>query len=119
MHAREARFGWQRGGVIALALLSLVLPVAAVVPVRSEVVPFMDPAGVNDHRIDLLLTVAVLVLGLVCAIGAFIGMRGLRPGGVRWLSVGLATLGLLLSAYLLVTLIGTCGAGVISGMCQP
>ena len=115
MHAREARFGWQRGGVIALALLSLLLPVAAVVPVRRVEGPLMDAAGANDYR----LTVAVLVLGLVCAIGAFIGMRAMRPGGVRWLSLGLATLGLLFSAYLLMTLIGTCGAGVIWGMCNP
>ena len=115
MHASEAKFGWQRGGVIALALLSLVLPMAAVLPVREVVVPFTDPAGVNDYR----LTVAALVLGLVSAAGAFIGTRALRPASVRWLSVGVATLGLLLSAYLLFTLIGTCGAGVITGMCNP
>ena len=115
MHAGEAKFGWQHGGVIALALLSLVLPVAAVVPVRRVAVPFMDPAGVNDYR----LTVAALILGLVCAAGAFIGTRALRPAGMRWLSVGVATLGLLLSAYLLFTLIGTCGAGAITGMCNP
>ena len=115
MRTTGARFGWQGGWVIGLALLSLVLPVAAVVPVRRVAGPLMDAAGANDYR----LTVAALVLGLVCAAGAFIGTRALRPAGARWLSLGVATLGLLLSAYLLFTLIGTCGAGVIAGTCNP
>ena len=115
MHATEAKFGWQRGWVISLALLSLVVPVAAGFLRNEPMVPFADPARVSYYR----QTVAALVLGLVCAAGTFVGIRALRPAGVRWLSVVLASLGVLLSAYLLSALIGTCGVGVIWGACQP
>ena len=115
MHASEAKFGWQRGWAIGLALLSLVLPAAAVFPRRAPAVPLADPAGVNDYR----LTVAALGLALACAVGTFIGQRALRPARLRWLSIVLASLGVLLSAYLLLALIGTCGVGVISGVCNP
>ncbi len=63
--------------------------------------------------------VAALVLAIACAVGAFVSNRGLGPAWVRRLSVGLASLGMLLSAYLLWVLIGTCGAGVIVGSCNP
>ena len=118
MHASEAKFGWQRGWVIGLALLSLVLPVAAVFPLfprRGPAVPLADPAGVSDYR----LTVAALGLALACALGTFIGQRALRPARLRWLNIVLASPGMLLSAYLLLGLIGTCGVGVIWGVCQP
>ncbi len=50
MSTPDAPFGWRRGWVIGLALLSLVVPVAAVF-VRSEpLVPFADPARLSYYR---------------------------------------------------------------------
>ena len=115
MHTTEAKFGWQRGWVIGLALFSLVLPVVAVFLRNEPALPFADPARVSYYR----QTVAALGPGLACAAGTFIGTRALRPAQLRWLSVVLASLGVLISAYLLLALIGTCGAGVIWRVCQP
>jgi hypothetical protein len=56
---------------------------------------------------------------MVCATGAVVGIRALAPTWLRWLSGILAGLGLLISAYLFVALIGTCGLQVLSGMCTP
>ena len=115
MHTSEARFGWQRGWVIGLALLSLVVPVVAGVLRNEPTVPFADPARLSYYR----QTVVALVLGLACAAGAFVGIRTVPASGVRWLSVALAGLGVLISAYLLFALIGTCGVGVLGGACNP
>ena len=115
MHTSEARFGWQRGWVIGLALLSLVVPVAAGFLRNEPTVPFADPARLSYYR----QTVVALVLGLACAIGAFVGIRTVPASGVRWLIVALAGLGVLISAYLLLALIGTCGVGVLGGACNP
>jgi hypothetical protein len=78
----------------SLALLSLVLPV----------VPFAEPARVSDYR----QTTAAFIAGLAWDGGAFVGMPVPPPVSFRWLSVVLAILGTLFSAYLLWALIGTC-----------
>ena len=98
MHAPDVKRTWQRGGVIGLALLSLALPLAATVLNRQ--------------------TIATLILGLACAAGTVVGARWLTPAWVRRLSVVVATLGLLISAYLLWVQIGLCGTGVLWGTCR-
>ena len=119
MYTPEAKFRWQCIRVIGLALLSLILPVLAIWPVKVSTAPFPSQTSQSDYRP----MVALLVLAIACAVGAFAhrapGVRGLLPTSVRWLSMVLATLGLLLSMYVLWTVIGTCGAGVIVGRCNP
>ena len=115
MSTPDAPFGWRRGWVIGLALLSLVVPVAAVF-VRSEpLVPFADPARLSSYR----QMVAALGVGLACALGAFAGARTMPASGPRRLSLGLVSGSLLLSVYVLWVLIGSCGVQVIWGNCQP
>ena len=106
---------WRRGWVIGLALLSIAVPVATVVLRNEPAVPFTDPARLSYYR----QTVAALVVGLACAVGAFVGNRTVAAARVRWLSAALASLGVLISAYLLWALIGTCGLGVLVGACNP
>ena len=101
--------------VIGFALLSLIMPVAAGILRQEPAVPFSDPAHVSYYR----QTVAALILGLVSAVAAFVGNRTLRPAWFHRLSLLLVSLGVLLSLYLLSTLIGSCGAQVITGMCNP
>ncbi len=115
MNTNEARFAWQRGAVIGLALLSLVVPVTAGFLRQEPVAPFADPARLSYYR----QTVAALILGLVCAAGAFVGTRAVPVAGLRRLNVGLASGGMLLSAYLLWILIGSCGTQVLWGTCHP
>lgn len=115
MYAMDNKPTWQRGWVIGLALLSLVVPVAAGFLRSEPMVPFADPARLSYYR----QTVAALGLGIVFAIGTFMTNRALRPAWFRWLSVVLASLGVLISAYLLLGLIGTCGVGVIGGSRNP
>ena len=119
MYTPEAKFRWQCIRVIGLALLSLILPVLAIWPVTVTTAPFPSQTSQSDYHP----MVASLVLAIACAVGAFAqrapGMRGLLPTSARWLSMVLATLGLLLSMYVLWTVIGTCGAGVIVGRCIP
>ena len=115
MYTPESKFGWQRGWVIGLALLSLIVPVAAIVLGNEPMVPFADPARVSYYR----QTVAALVLGLASAAGAIVVARTLRPAWLRRLGVVLAGLGVLISAYLLWALVGTCGLGVLGGACNP
>lgn len=118
MRTTKAKPAWRRTWVIGLALLSFVLPMVAGFLRQEPAVPFADPARVSYYR----QTVTALVLGIACAVGTFgtfVGTRALLPAWVRWLSVGLASLGVLISAYLLWSLIGTCGPGVIWGRCTP
>ena len=112
MDTRQSGSGWQRGWAGALALLSFILALVALIPLQ---VPATNTANEGGYG----LTVAVLLLAIVCAVGALAGNRRLLPAWVRWLSLILAGLGLLVSAYLLLVLIGTCGAGVLGGTCQP
>ena len=115
MSTSEAKFGWQQGWLITLALLSLVVPVVAVFVRNEPVVPFADPARLSYYR----QTVVALGLGLACALGTFAGARSVASSGLRRLSMGLVAGGLLLSAYLLWTLIGSCGLQILWGTCQP
>ena len=115
MRTTGASHPWRRGWVIGLALLSLVVPVATVFLRSEPAVPFADPARLSYYR----QTVIALVVGLACAAGAFAGIRAVPASGLRWLSVALASLGVLISAYLLWALIGTCGLGVLGGACNP
>ncbi len=108
----------QRMWVVSLALLSLILPVLAIWPVKVTTAPFPSQTSQSGYRP----VVVSLVLAIACALGALAqrapGTRGLLPTSVRWLSMVLATLGLLLSMYVLWTVIGTCGAGVIVARCN-
>ncbi len=106
---------WRRGWVIGAGLLSLVVPVTAIMLQQEPAAPFGDPARLSYYR----QTVGALVLGIAFAVGAFVGTRARMPGWSRGLSLVLATLGLLISAYLLMTLIGSCGVGVLAGSCNP
>jgi hypothetical protein len=115
MHTPEAKRPWQRGWVIGLALLSLLVPVAAFFLRQEPAGPFTDPAHVSYYC----QTVAAMIFGMACAAGAFVGTRALTPAWLRWLSLILAGLGLLISAYVLVALIGTCGGQVFWGVCAP
>ncbi len=98
MHATNVKRTWQRGGMIGLALLSLAVPLAAIVLNRQ--------------------TLSTLILGMACGVGAIVGARWLTPAWARRLSMVLATLGLLISAYLLWVHIGLCGPGVLWGTCR-
>ena len=44
MSRREITFGWQRGQLISLALLSLIVSSVAVFLCNAPMVPFADPA---------------------------------------------------------------------------
>lgn len=115
MNTTESKRAWQRGSVIALALLSLIVPVAAGLLRAEPTVPFVDPARLSYYR----QTLAALVIGIIFAVGAFVGNRTLTPVWFRRLSIALASLGVLISAFLLLGLIGSCGAQVIWGACNP
>lgn len=115
MSTPDAPFGWRRGWVIGLALLSLVVPVAAAFFRSEPLVPFADPARLSYYR----QLVVALVVGLACALGAFAGARTMPATGSRRLTMGLVSGGMLLSVYLLWVLIGSCGVQVIWGSCQP
>ena len=99
MHATETKRIWKRGGAIGLPLLSLTVPLAAILLHRQ--------------------TVLMVVLGIGCAVGAFACARWLTPAWIRRLSMALASLGLLISAYLLWVQIGLCGSGILWGACRP
>ncbi len=115
MHATDFKPAWQRGWVIGLALLSLIVPMAAVFLRSEPAVPFGHPDHLSYYR----QTVAALFLGIVFAAGAIFANRRLTPAGFRRLGIGLASLGVLISAYLLFGLIGSCGPQVIWGVCTP
>jgi hypothetical protein len=115
MQTLEAKRPWQPGSVLVLALLSLLVPLAAIFLRLEPAVPFAHPDHVSYYR----QTVAALILGMACAAGALVGIRVLTRIWLRWLSVVLAILGLLIGAYLLVALIGTCGGKVLRGVCTP
>ena len=107
MNATETRAAGRRSWVAALALVSLVLPMAAMV--------LADGANLSNYR----QVVATLVLGLAAATGTLVFNRALTPAWLRWLSVGLAGIGVVVATYLLLALIGTCGLTVLWGTCAP
>ncbi len=113
MYTPQAKPAWQRNGFIGLALLSLILPLTVIVPRQTPALT--NPASLSDYR----MTVAALLLGLACGIGALAASRRVPAAGVRRLSVVLASAGLLLGAWLLWTLVGSCGAQVLWDACRP
>ncbi len=115
MHTSGSKLEWQRGWVVGLALLSLIVPVAAVFLRTEPAAPFADPAHLSYYR----QTVAAIALGLAAAAGSFVATRSLTPVWLRWTGVALASLGIVIGALLLLLLIGSCGVGVIGGMCTP
>ena len=115
MRTTGANDPWRGGWVIGLALLSIAMPVAAVFLRNEPLVPFDDPARLSYYR----QAVVAIALALASAAAAFVGQRTLDPAWVRRLSVGLASLGLLIGVYLLWALIGTCGLQVVWGQCNP
>ena len=115
MYASEAKPRRQRGWAIGLAVLSLLVPLVVIFLRQEPGVPFAHP----DHQSYYRQTVAALVLAMACAAGALVGTWMLTPAWLRWLSAILATLGLVVSAYWLWALIGTCGVQVLSGVCAP
>ncbi len=115
MSTTDAPFGWRRGWIISLALLSLVIPAAAVFFRSEPLVAFTGPARLSYYR-QMVVAIAV---GLACALGAFAGARTMPASRSRRLSMGLVSGGMLLSVYLLWVLVGSCGAQVIWGSCQP
>ncbi len=115
MRTTGANHPWRRGWVLGLALLSLAVPLVAIFLRSEPLVPFDDPARLSYYR----QTVVAVALALAAAVAAFVGQRTLAPASIRLLSVLLASLGLLVGAFLLWTLIGTCGLQVIWGQCNP
>lgn len=115
MHTATDTFGWRRNGAMGLALLSLILPIFASLPLNIASVSFTNSTQPHDAR----LTVVALLLGIISAIGALIATNGWRPLVVRRLTVAGAALGGLVSGYLMWTLIGSCGLQVIWDVCQP
>ncbi len=115
MVTRNDKFGWQRGWVLGLALLSLAIPVFAVFFRSEPLIPFADPARQSYYRQMLV----ALILGLACACGAFVGARTTPASRNQRLTMGLVSVGLALSVYLLWTLIGSCGLQILSGTCLP
>ena len=101
MRTQQTRPTWQRGWVVTIALLSLAAPLAALA--------FGSEGSMTG----------ALVFGLACAAGVFVGDRALTPAWLHLLNRVVATIGVLISAFLLWSLVGTCGAQVFWGMCQP
>lgn len=100
---------------LGMALMSLALPVAALMPLPGRTTYGTATAPQNDYR---LMVAALFVALLLATVSILVSARVLQRS-VRWLVVGLATGGLLLSGYLLLGLIGTCGLGVLGGTCAP
>ena len=113
MHTSNTPFNWPKARSITFALLSLGLPILALIPLPGQAIPGTSPTAPGDYR----LTLAALGLSLVCAVAAVAGARRVAATASSRLSVILASGGLLLSAYLLWSLIGTCGLGVLGGTC--
>lgn len=111
MSATETNVPGRHRWVGGLALASVVLPVAAVLP-RTMVA---NPNNPSSYRF----TVVALGIALVCAIITFVFNHMLAPTWLRQLSMWMASLGVLFALYLLMTLIGTCGLQVIWGSCSP
>ena len=103
MDILQTKRTWQHGWILALALLSLTVPVCSSV--------LGSPSEGQQ--------IAGLVFGLVCAGGSLVGNRVQTPTWSRWLSMVLASFSALFCAYQLIGLIGLCGAHVLWGACAP
>lgn len=74
-----------------------------------------NPVYLGDER----LTLAALLVGVVCAIGALSVNRAVPSFGLRWLCVAVAAFGGIAGGYLMWGLIGNCGLQVIWDVCRP
>jgi hypothetical protein len=81
----------------------------------SFIVPLVIIVMSGDERGSLV----ALLLSIVCAVSAMIINRGAAQSRLRWLNAAVATLGGLVGAYLVWTLIGSCGLQVIWNSCRP
>lgn len=115
MVSQSRGVGGRAAVLLGLALLSLALPVAALIPLPGQAPVGAAAAAPNDYR----LMVAALFVALLCSIISILGAARVSRRGSRWLVVGVAMGGLILGGYLLLALIGTCGIGVLSGACAP
>ncbi len=115
MNTTESSRPRHHGWVIGLAILSLVVPMATGFLRPEPVGSFADPARLSYYR----QTIVAIAGAIASAAGAFVGARSLTPTLFRSLSVLLASLGVLVSAYLLVGLIGSCAVPVLWGVCTP
>jgi small-conductance mechanosensitive channel len=118
MHASPDTVLWQRSAAIGLALLSLTVPLLAIVVQNIENIASAS-LTTPDHPGDERLILAALLVGIVSAVGALVVTRTLPPSRFRWLSGAVAALGGLVSAYLIWTLVGSCGLEVIWNVCRP
>ena len=103
--------GWLAG----LALISVVVPVAAVRIGGPAATPSPAAPSLNGF----LPTVVALALGIACAVSTSVFNRSIAPSWLRWLSIGMAVLGSGSAAVQLAGLIGMCGLDVVWGVCTP
>lgn len=100
--------------VVVLTLLSITIPSVAIM-LRTIAAPLTNSVEVSDER----LTLMVLVLGIVCAVGALINNLAVDTPWLRRLGIVVAAVGGLITMYLFWTLIGNCGLQVIWDSCRP
>lgn len=115
MNTRQASQVWQRVLVVGCALLSVAVPVVALFARQLPQPPLADLA--DQHSYQPLL--GALALGVGCAVVAFTLIRALTPPLLRYLSAGVASLGLLFVLYVLWALVGVCGIQIVLGVCRP
>jgi hypothetical protein len=115
MYTSTKTFQWQRGGAITLALFSLIVPLSASVPRDIASAWLTSPVQPSDER----LTIAAFLLGIVSAVGAVIINRSLPTGWLSWVTLAVATLGGLITTFLVWSLIGSCGLQVVWDVCKP
>lgn len=98
-----------------LALLSLLVPLGTQFIVARAPALGTAPSAPPDYRA----TTSVLVLAMIAA-GATLGSsRLLTPAWLRWWCWIAASVGALLSGFLVWSLIGLCGLQVLWATCTP
>jgi hypothetical protein len=104
-----------QGRTVGLSLLSLIVPLTVIISRDTASTLLTNSAYLGDER----LTLAALLTGIGCAIGALIVNRAAPPSWMRGLSIAIAALGGLIGAFLMWGLIGSCGMQVIWDACRP
>ena len=112
---RQATSAAHGGWIAGLAILSLGMPLLAVWLSRAASNILAQAVGATDYRA----AVAALAVGVAGGIVTLLGSRAVLPAWLRWAVVAMASVALLISAYLLWTLIGQCGLQVVWGVCRP